>query len=468
MQRIEGADAAFLAAETGEWPFHVSVVQILDPSGVSDFGFESIRALFARRVHLIPQLRWKVVPPPLGIGWSYLADDPQFDLDLHLHRIAVPAPGDREQLGRLVGDLISHPIDRRLPLWEAWFIEGLSDGAVALLIKVHHSIIDGQSGVDVAAALYDMSPETADTGEPPEYSAQPLPSWREVSARNGVRALSLPWDAARLGRQMIEQAAVAAPRAFGARRPVMPFQAPRTPFNGQLSPHRTFAAAALPLDRLREVRAATGVKLNDVVLAVCAGALRHHLIAQGALPERPLIAQVPVSTRTDATRSQVGSQVASMFVSLATDVVDPAARLRAVHDSAGAGKDLRGQLAEHRHLGLGDALPPALFSLAARAWTMAHLDARTPPIYNVIISNVAGPPFDFYVAGARNVALHPMGPLLFGGGLNITVLSHGSTLDVGLVSCRELVPDLWPLADAFEPALEELAAAVGLRRRGKR
>ncbi len=460
MRRVEGVDAAFLAGETPEWNFSVSVLQVIDPRGVEGFGFDSFRMLMERRLHLIPQFRWKLIGPPLGIGWSYFVDDPDLDLDDHVHHVALPTPGDREELGRLVGDLISRRLDRDQPLWEVWFIEGLAGGRAAVLSTVHHSIIDGQSGVDVAAALYDLAPGVPDLPEPPRYEPAPPPSWIEVSARNGLHAASLPLQTVRFGRQLVEQGWAALPFTFGKHPPARPFQAPRTPFNGQLSPHRCFASAVLPLDRVKEIKNAAGVKVNDVVLAVCAGALRSFLEATGELPDKPLIAQVPVSTRTDSSRSGVGTQVGSMFVSLATDVEDPAERLRAVRESSDAGKQLRGTMAQHRSLGLSDTIPPALFGVAARVWSMAHLDARTPPIYNVIISNVAGPPVDFYIAGARVEAMHPMGPLLYGGGLNITVFSNGATIDVGIVTCRELIPDPWTIADRFGPALDELAGAV--------
>ena len=369
---------------------------------------------------------------------------------------------------------MSRRLDRRQPLWEVWFIDGLADGRAAVLSTVHHSIIDGQSGAEVMAALYDLEPGPPDLPDPPRYSPDPVPSWFAISARNAWRAASLPLQAVRFGRQLVEQGLAALPFATGPEQsPAMPFQAPRTPFNGQLSPHRCFASVGLPIDLVKEVKNAAGVKVNDVVLAVCAGALRSYLDEIGELPIKPLIAQVPVSTRTDASRSNVGTQVGSMFVALATDVDDPAERLRAVRESSDAGKRLRGTLAEHRSLGLSDTIPPALFGVAARVWSSAHLDARTPPVYNVIISNVAGPPVDFYIAGARVEAMYPMGPLLYGGGLNITVFSNGGTIDVGIVTCRELVPDPWVIADRFRPALDALAGAVlpaprTVRRKGSR
>lgn len=460
LRRVEGVDAAFLAGETPEWHFHVSALQIVDPSTTARFDFETFREVYEQRIHLVPQFRWKLITPPLGLGWSYFADDPDFDLEDHLHHIALPAPGCRTELGRVVGDLIALKIDRRRALWEVWFIDGLEHGRVAILIKVHHAIIDGASGVGMAAALSDLTRPIPFAEDVPPFKPSRLPSPVEISARNAVSVIKVPMRVARLGRDLVQQGLASIPFALGSHPPAMPFQAPPTPFNGQLTPRRGFASTSVSFNRVRQIKEAAGVKLNDVVLAVCAGALRSYLDDRHELPDRPLVAQVPVSTRTEASRSEIGTQVGSMFVSLATHVEDPGERLRSIHHSSIAAKGYRGALAKHHTLGVCDVLPPALFTVAARAWSMAHLEARTPPIYNVIISNVAGPPVDFFVAGARIEKMYLLGPLLYGGGLNITAFSNGDTLDIGLITCRDLLPDPWPLADAFGPALDELAVAI--------
>ncbi len=460
MQWIRGVDAAFLAGETPEWHFHVSALQILNPAGVEDFGFEAFRTVCAQRVHLVPQFRWRLVQPPFRLGWSWFADDPDFDVANHVRHMVVPAPGDCMTLSKVVGDLIGRKLDRSRPLWEMWFIDGLDDGRVAVLTKIHHSIIDGQSGTHAATLLFDLSPDPPPADEPPPYEAEASPSWAQIVARSSLEVIASPLRLVRYGRQVVEQGVAVVPMALGKTPPAMPFRAPHVPFNGQLTPHRGFASAVLALDTVKQLKTATGVKLNDVVLAVCAGVLRSYLHDMHELPGRPLIAQVPVSVRTEASRGDVGTQVASMFVSLATDIADPLERLHAIHQSSIAAKKLQRAIAERRSLGLSDLLPPSMFSAAAQAWSLAHLEARTPPIYNLIISNVAGPPVDFYVAGARIEHVYPLGPLLYGGGLNITFFSNGQTIDVGMITCPELVPDAWAVADRFVPVLQELVAAV--------
>ena len=460
LRRVDGLDSAFLASETPEWHFHVSAVQIIDPRGTPGFGFEAFREVCRQRIHLVPQFRWRLVAPPLGLGWSYFVDDPGFDVDDHLHRAVLARPGDRYELGRLLGDLIGRKIDRQRALWEVWFIDGLEDDRVAIFTKTHHAIVDGVVGVDVASTLYDHPADSTGGHDQPLHEPLRVPSAMEISARNAVSFLNVPLRAARLGRDLIEQGVASLPLVLGAHPPSLPFQAPRTPFNGQLTPRRGFASASLPLDTVLRLKRIAGVTFNDVVLAVCAGALRMFLDDRHQLPDRPLVAQVPVSTRTDLSRNEIGTQVGSMFVSLATHLDDPVDRLRCIHESSTVGKVLRRTLVEHRTITLTEALPPLVFNAAARIWSMAHLDARTPPVYNTIISNIAGPAGGFSVAGAPVEATYPMGPLLYGGALNITVVSHRGRLDVGLITCPDLLPDAWPLADAFEPALDELTAAV--------
>jgi WS/DGAT/MGAT family acyltransferase len=249
--------------------------------------------------------------------------------------------------------------------------------------------------------------------------------------------------------------------ALAATPPAQPLQAPRTPLNGALTSDRVFACAGIDLATAKAVKDAFGVKLNDVVLAVSSGALRRYLDEQGELPERPLVAQVPVSIRDETSQDHVGTKVAAMFCSLATDIDDPASRLRAIHASSTSGKAQRTKLTHQTEVNLTETTPPAAIAIASRLWSLGRLDGRIPPIFNLIISNVPGPPFDLYVAGARIEALYPMGPLLYGSGVNFTVVSTKDRLDFGLMACPAIVPDPWAIADQIEPALEELVSAAG-------
>jgi WS/DGAT/MGAT family acyltransferase len=442
---------------------HVSAVMIADPSRIEGgFSVEELKRRTERRLHLAPQFRWRLVDVPFGLDRPGFIEDPDFDIDSHIRRIGVPSPGGREQLGNLIGDLVSLKLDRRKPLWEFWVIEGLEGGRIAILAKIHHSIIDGVSGSELATVLLDLEPDPPPREldlEPTDDS--PPPNDFELVLTGIFHTMSTPYRVARFTRQTLRQARKFLPFAQGeSATPPIPFQAPRTPFNTVISPRRRFSFSSVPLADAKKVKDAFGVKLNDVVLAVCAGTLRSFLVGLDELPEQPLIAQVPVSTRAEEQKREIGTQVSSMLASLATDVEDPADRLRAIYESTRGAKEMQKALGAEKIMGLGETATPGLISLAARMYTAAGLDRTAPPPMNLIISNVPGPPFDLYSAGARVEALYPMGPLLFGTGINVTVFSYGSSIDFGFMVCRDVISDPWPLADGIPVAMRELVKAA--------
>lgn len=462
VRQVPGPDAAFLYGERPEWHFHVSALMILDPETSDRFSPDAIVGQIERRIHRVPQFRWKLVEAPLRMRLDrpIWVDDPDFEVSSHVSHVAVPEPGDDRALGALVGRLVSFKVDRSRPLWEMWIITGLADGRVALLTKVHHSMIDGQSGAELAELLYDLEPDPEPDPEPPPYRPEPQPNLAERLAVSGMNSMLWPVRAGRFARQLARQGVTTGRHLLGGAPPAQPFQAPRTPINGTLTSDRAFATAAFALADAKRVKGHFGVKLNDVVLAISAGALRRYLDGIDATPDSPLIAQVPVSIRDESTRDDVGTKVANMFCSLATDIDDPVERLHAIHQSATAGKEMRRDLDADRTINLTDTTPPAAIAIASRLWSLAGLDGRTPPIFNLIISNVAGPPFDLYLAGARIDAMYPMGPLLYGSGVNFTFVSNSDRFDVGVMSCPALVPDPWAIADHIPDALHELLSAT--------
>jgi WS/DGAT/MGAT family acyltransferase len=460
VHRVSGIDAAFLYGETTAWHMHVSAVVIMGPSGSSrPLTYQRFVDHVASRIHLAPQFRWRLVETPLGLGNPVFVEDPDFDIDNHIHRIGVPPPGGREQLGNLVGELVGVKLDRTRPLWEFWFVEGLEGGKVALVAKIHHAIVDGVSGSELATIIMDLEPDPPPP--PPEGQRQVdvVPEPVELWVQGAMHTVSTPWRMARFGVQSVRQLARFVPFVQRpAATPPIPFQAPPVSFNDELTPNRRMSYTSLSLDEVKAVKDAAGVKLNDVVLAVCAGALRRYLADRGELPESPLIAQVPVSMRADADRD-VGTKVSAMFVSLETQVAEPLERLAAIHAGTTGAKEMQAALAAEKIMGISEAAPPVMIDLAARMYTLAGLDRSIRPM-NLIISNVPGPPFPIYCAGATIEALYPMGPLLYGTGLNITVFSYRDRVDVGFMVCRELVPEPWALVDALEASFAELRAAA--------
>jgi WS/DGAT/MGAT family acyltransferase len=464
MQRMGGQDAAFLYGETASWHMHVSALMTVDPTTAPGrYDFDRLKALTIERLPLVPQFRWKLVDVPFGLDRPGWVEEEDFDPDYHIRRIAVPSPGGARELGELVGRLASYKLDRRKPLWEMWIIEGLERGKVGILTKMHHSIIDGVSGMGLAEAILDLEPDPpprdTDVREPLHHRR--VPGSLELLFAGLLNAWTrTPYRMLRFARQSTMQGLTAAGFFRRPVAPVTPFQAPRTSLNGDLTSHRRFAWTSVPLPAVKAVKDACDVKLNDVVLALCAGALRRYLQKIDDLPEQPLIAQCPVSLRTESTRDEVGSRVGSMFTSLATDIGDPALRLEAIHQSTQNAKEMQQALSVHKIMGLSETAPPGLIGLAARAYTAVGL-GRMPPPVNVVISNVPGPPFPLYLAGARLEAMYPMGPLMLGMGLNITVISYRDSLDFGFMCCPEMVPQPEYIAEGIGLALSELEAACG-------
>jgi WS/DGAT/MGAT family acyltransferase len=457
MRQLTGMDAAFLSAETANWPTHVASLTLLDPAGLpSGYSVARLKQGLRERLDLVPALRWRLVQPPLRLGLPYWIEDPEFDLDFHVRRIAVPSPGGREELAELASELYRQHLDRTRPMWEWWVIEGLRGGQVACLFKFHHAYMDGMSGVGMTQILYDSEPEPAAIEPPAGYRWQPerVPGTGELMLRSLPFFLGTPLRLARgVG------SAVANLRSLAAPREALPPRVPRTSFNAPITQHRSFAWASVSLPEVKRVRRAFDAKVNDVVLAICAGALRRYLLERGELPLDPLIASVPVNVRSSPAEG-AGNQISGMTTSLATHLADPVERLLRIRDNTRASKLAHEAMGARTLMQLADTPPPALVWLAIQFYTRARLSQRLRVPYNLVISNVPGPDRPLYHLGARVTGVYSFGICFDGAGLYVGLMSHADQIDFGVLACRELVPDPWFIADGMGSALDELVHAA--------
>ncbi|HMK98816.1 MAG TPA: wax ester/triacylglycerol synthase family O-acyltransferase [Acidimicrobiales bacterium] len=464
MERLGGLDAAFLYFETPSMHMHVCGLLILDPSTMEGGRpVDRVRQLILDRSPLMPAMTRKLVTPPFNLGRPYWVQDPDFDIDYHLRRIAVPSPGGDRELAEVAGDIASRPLDRSRPLWEMWVVEGLADEKIALFAKMHHSTIDGISGANLMVHLFDLEPHPA-TGPaiPEKAKSERVPGDLELFGRGSLETLTRPLDMLRLvpGTVVRVGSALAGARRRRGRGLAAPFTAPRTSFNAPITAHRTIAFTDVALEDVKTVKEAFGVKVNDVVTAVVSGALRQYLDHGHELPDKSLIAAVPVSVH-DLTSGQSGTtKVSIMFSSLMTDIADPVMRLQAIAATNAEAKELYGMVGADTLMKWAEHAAPNTFSLAARLYSSLRLSARHPVVHNLILSNVPGPPIPLYMAGMRLTGLFPLGPIMDGAGLNVTVLSNEDRIGVGFIACREPVPKVWSLADAVPAALDELVSAV--------
>jgi diacylglycerol O-acyltransferase len=452
MDRLSGLDASFLYSETPTQPLNVCSVAELDPATVpGGYTFDRLRDELQLRIKALPELRAKLSDSRLNLDHPVWVEDTDFDISRHLQHIRLPARGWRTELAGLCGRIAAQPLDRSKPLWEMWVIErGTDTGQLAVMTKAHHAAVDGVLAANLFARLCSSEPD-APPPDPVEGADQANPL--QIAAEGLINVAARPLRLAGVLSTTAGSIAASLRRAYAGQTMAAPFSAPRCGFNAAITAERTTAFAQLQLADVKAVKNRFGLTVNDVVMALCAGALRRQLADRDELPTRPLVAMVPVSVHGRSDRPG-RNQVSGMFCRLRTDIEDPVERLQAIACANAAAKDHNSAIAATLLQDWAQFAPGALFNVACRLYPKTGLASR--PVYNLVISNVPGPQEPLYFLGAQLKAMYPLGPIFHSCGLNITVMSLGGTLDVGILACPQLLPDVSALADNFSAELAAL------------
>jgi diacylglycerol O-acyltransferase len=459
--RLSALDESFLHLERPETPMHVGAVAVLERKPFYDargrFRLHDVRALVASRLQLIPRFRKRVMPVPLGQGRPVWVDHEGFDIADHVRVTSLPAPGSRRQLRELAERLTVQVLDRRRPLWELWFVEGVDHGEhVGLVHKSHHTLTDGISGVDIATVLLDFNAEPT-VLPPDEWVAEPAPDPTRLMLDSARERLTRPTELFGTARQLADGPRDALARAADLGRSIgslvdAQVVAPRLSLNAPVGRGRSFETVRVPVDDVKRVRAAFGGTINDVILAGVGTAVARLLDRRGELrPELTLKVFCPVSVRDDDQRMQLGNRISAMLVPLGVGEPDPLVRLAAVRRTTADLKERRQAVGAAALLGLSEYAAPTLLGLAARA-------AHAQRFANLMITNIPGPQVPLYCLGARMLEVYPVVPLSRNLTLNVAILSYCGQLHFGLIGDGDAGRDLEVVAGGIEDAFAELGA----------
>ncbi len=454
MQRLSGLDAFFLYLESPTQPLNVCCVLELDPATMpGGYTFDRFRAALTKRVDAVPEFRLKLADNQLNFDHPVWIDDDRFSLARHLHRVGLPLPGGRRELAEICGHIAGLALDRDRPLWEMWVIEGLrGNDALAVVLKAHHAVVDGVGGANLLAQLCSTVPD-APPPKPATRTGAANPV--QIAASGLIGAVLRPWRLARVVPATALMLGETIRRARGAGSTMAaPFAGPHTAFNGPFTRRRNVALINVDLEDVKTVKRKFGVTLNDVVTALCAGALRQFLSDREELSsDSPMVASVPVSVRGKSDRPG-HNQMTWMLCRLETHIDEPIERLSSIAAGNAAAKDHVTAMGPTLLQDWTQVAGQTMFGVAMKL--LPRIPRPDKPPHNLVMSNVPGPQEQLYFLGCRLDAMYPLGPIIGGAGLNITVMSLNGRLGVGIISCPDLVADLWDLADAFPAALKEL------------
>lgn len=468
MKQLTTLDAGFYYLESHRTPMHVGGIYLFEnPEPDKRFDYQGFKNYIGSRLLKFPVFRQRLVEVPLDLGLPYWFDDPDFVLDFHITHVALPHPADTAELLRLAARFFSRPLDRQRALWEVMVVEGLKmpdmpDGAYAVVTKVHHAAIDGKSGVAIMELLFNSHADKEVILHLPAPKAERIPTSVELLLRHSGEAFTTPFKLAQLVTKSIDSFFKTNTRQIVAsaqgKTPPAPFSAPRTLFNVPVTPNRIVSGVELELERIKYIKNnVPGTTVNDVILTICAGALRKYLLEKNDLPKKSLIAMAPVSVRAEGKEAALGNHISAMLVSLATDIDNELDRLKTINKSTIGSKVHQKAVKAEK---LMDYIPSQLEAMAARFYTRMKIGELHKPIFNLVITNVPGPSKHMYMNGSRMLRNLAVAPLVDGLGLIITVFSYAGTVSIGLTSCKEIMPDIRHFAELFLESLSNLEQEV--------
>jgi WS/DGAT/MGAT family acyltransferase len=469
MRQLSGQDATFVFMEDPAAPLHLSALYIYDPATApgGKVTHKQLLAHIKSRMHTSRVFSQKLHKVPMDLDFPYWVDDPDFDLEFHVRHIALPSPRDWRQLCILVSRLHSRGLDMSRPAWEMYIIEGLDNvegvprGSFAVLSKYHHAAIDGASGVEIVSGLHDLSARPVKKKPPGAQAVEATPSSVSLMKRAAINNVRLPWRLASVlaaSRPKLNWL----PRRKGPGQEVIPprLPVPKTRFNYPVTPHRVFTGRMLQLTDFRPIRnAVEGATVNDVILAICAGALRLYLQDKEELPQGSLVAAVPINTRTEADQDVAGNVVSMMLAAIQTQLEDPVERLQAIRNITAAEKTLDKAVSARQMTDINRHLPAATLSMASRLVSATGLVHRGKPMFNCVITNVPGPQIPLYQCGAELLATWGCGPVLDGMGLILSAHSYNGKLFLCATSCRDIMPDPEFFSQCLQNAFDDLRRA---------
>ena len=468
MQQLTELDNTFIQMESNRTPMHITPIIFYDQSEAPGgrIRFKDILKVFERNLHKSKVFRRKLAGSTLGFDSPYWVEDPDFDLEFHVRHIALPKPGDWRQLCILMSRLHARGLDMRRPLWEAYVIEGLNEveglppNSFAIMLKVHHSAIDGVSGAEIVTAIHSLKPDAPLPRAHDDWKGESNPALAKVWSRAYANNLKRPLKLVNTVRELVPNI-LEANRINREREHEEETHLERIRFNARVSSHRVTDTLVMELPRIKKIREGVGgATINDVIISVVSGALRKYLASKDELPEASLTCGAPINVRAESNSESAGNQVGFMSIDMATDIEDPVERLRAVMEHSGHAKETSSIVGQGVMMDISQSLWPQLMKATMLAASFAAERGNLPLPIHTVVSNVPGPQFPLYLAGARVQWMMGMGPLLDMAGLFHAVISCNGKITINFVSCRELLPDPDFYKHCLAESYDELESAA--------